>query len=132
MKKRESTFLAVMLHFYLSPDCIKLTNGTKKNKAGKKPKSNRHQYITQPSAAYWTQHLYCSSGPHNLDPTKAHGGKSSARSMKAGDTHNDSNQRDNPLLMSIRPKMPTASATATSIKNIVIQYFVEQAIHFAL
>ncbi|KAK7851206.1 hypothetical protein CFP56_042737, partial [Quercus suber] len=90
----------------------------------------------RPSIAqqYWTQHLYCYSGPYNLDATKAYGGKSSARSVKAGDTHNNSNQRDNPLLMSIRPKMPTASATATAIgiKNIVIQYFVEQAIHFAL
>ena len=26
--------------------------------------------------------------PHNLDPIKAHGGKSSALSIKIGDTHN--------------------------------------------
>ena len=43
--------------------------------------------------------------PITSTPTNAHGGKSSARSVKTGDTHNDSNKRDNPLLMSIRPKM---------------------------
>ena len=50
---------------------------------------------------YWTQHLYRvrSSGPHNLDPTTAHGGISSALSVKIGDTQND------PYLMPIRPKM---------------------------